>query len=170
MAMLTVEDLSGKCDAVVFPRTFDALGELLKAEEMVFLRGTVDRRRERPNIIVEDVIPIDRAIEQLTGQVTVRLGGAGLAEEVLQRTREVLERHRGNCPVLFELAPPGQPDVRTTVRPDTRWFVQPSRKLVDDIEDLLGQENLLLTPKPNENGNGGGNGRRAYRKPALQRS
>ncbi len=170
MAMLTVEDLSGKCDAVVFPRTFDALGELLKVEEMVFLRGTVDRRRERPNIIVEEIIPIDRAIEQLTGQVTVRLGGTGVAEETLQRTREVLERHRGNCPVLFELAPPGQPDVRTTVRPDTRWFVQPSRKLVDDIEELLGQENLLLTPKPNENSNGRGNGRRAYRKPALQRT
>ena len=137
---------------------------------MVFLSGSVDRRRERPNVIVEEIIPIDRAIEQLTGRVTVRLGAAGMGEENLRRTREALERHRGNCPVLFEVAPAGRPDVRATLRPDAQWFVQPSRQLVDDIEDLLGQENILLTPKPNANANGGGNGRRAYRKPALQRS
>jgi len=146
MAVLTVEDITARCDAVVFADAYERLADLLTPEAMVFIIGSIDRRRERVSIIVEDVIPIDRAIEQLTGSVTLRLPPA-VTGEYLRRVHDVLVRHRGNCPVFFRLRPAGRGDVLTTVRPDKQWFVKPTRRLVDELVGLGGEENLLLRPK-----------------------
>jgi len=156
MAVLTIEDLTGQCEAVVYPRAFQQTASLLVEEAMVFVCGTVNRKRERPGIVVEDVIPIDQAVAQLTGQIMLRLSGENLSGKVLGKAADLLKAHRGSCPVLLEVTPTGRPDVRTTIRSDKQWFVQPSQQLLDHLEELLQQENLVLTPKANGNGNGGG--------------
>ncbi len=169
MAMLTVEDLTGKCDAVVFPRAYETYAEMLVPENMVFLMGTVDWRRERPNILVDEIIPIDQAIEQLTASVLLRLGPGQPGEDLLQRLHDVLVRHRGECPILIELRPAQQSDVRATVRTDRQWSVHPTRGLVDELVGLLGQENIVLMPKRANPNGGNGNGRRfPRRQPARQ--
>ena len=153
MALLTVEDLTGKCDAVVFPETFQRYGELIQPEAIVFLRGTVDRRRERPSLVVDEVIAMDNAIEQLTGALVCRLPASVDLRDTLARLRDALGRHRGTCPVFLELVPLSRAEVRVTLRPDKQWCVSPSRGLLDELVKLLGEASLLLRPKPT-NGNG----------------
>ncbi len=157
MAMITLEDLTGKADAVLFSETYERLAPLLKSDSMVFVAGSVDRRRERPNIVVDEIVPMDSAIEQFTGSFVLRLGGISPTSDLLKRLHEVLVRHRGACPIFLELRPASRPDVNATIRPDKQWFVKPSRKLVDELVGLLREENLLLRPKPmapKQNGNG----------------
>jgi len=73
MAILTLEDSTGPIDAVVFPRTYALVQELLELDQIVFLKGKVDRRREEPNIVVDDVIPLSEAPRRLTKAVCIRL-------------------------------------------------------------------------------------------------
>lgn len=160
MAMLTVEDLTGKGDAVVFSDAYERLSGLIRPDAMVFIVGTVDRRRERPNIIVDEIIAIDLAIEQLTGMVTIRVP-AGARAELLASVRDALGRHRGACPVVLEVVPSLRSDVKAILRTDKQWCVQPSRKLVEELAAIVREENLLLRPKV---GNGNGNRRGGYNK------
>ena len=53
---------------------------------------------------------------------------------------------------MMEVAPLTRPDARAIVRPDAQWFVAPTRKLIDELVGLLGEENLVLKPKPMESG------------------
>jgi DNA polymerase-3 subunit alpha len=147
MALLTLEDLTGKCDAVSFAETYEEFADLLRPEAMVFLVGAVDHRRERLSLVVAEVIPIDRALEELTGSLLLRLPAGAAVGEVLKRIHDVLVRHRGSCPVLVEMRPSARGDVRTTIRLDRQWFVRPTRRLVDELVGLLGEENLLLAPR-----------------------
>lgn len=73
MAHLTLEDKTGPIDAVVFPRTYDVVAPLLENDRIVFLRGKIDRKRETPQLLVDDVIPIELAPEQLTRAVKIVL-------------------------------------------------------------------------------------------------
>ena len=164
MAMLTLEDITGKCDAVVFPDAYERLAELLQPNQMVFVTGTVDRQRDRPGILVDDATCIDDAIEKLTGLIRLRLPAAGAPDDLLDRLGGVLGRHRGRCPVLLELRPDGRRDLVATVRAGSNWAVRPSRALMNELTGLFDEEDVLLRPKPH-NGNNGGNGRRAYRRP-----
>jgi DNA polymerase-3 subunit alpha len=187
MAMLTLEDLTGKCDAVVFSESYEQFANMIQPEAMVFIAGSVDTRRERPSIVVDEVLPMDSAIEMLTASLTLRLGRVGGAlpdigngaaysqSAMLLRLQEILLKHRGQSAILLELSPSTRADVKATIRPDKQWFVKPSRRLIDELIGLLGEENIILTPrpantdapknrytnrpwsKPNGNGNGGSN-------------
>ena len=161
MALLTVEDLTGKSSAVVFPGAFQQYGELVCPDAVVFLRGTVDRRRQQPSIVVEEVVAVDRAVEQLTGVMLFRLPASAEPADMLARLCELLGRHRGNCPVLIELTPLSRAEVRVTLRPDKQWYVSPSRDLLTELIGLIGEENVVLRPKPV---NGNGAGRRFFRR------
>lgn len=54
MGVLTVEDLSGSCEAVVFPKTYSQLSQHLSEETRLLLWATVDRRDEQVQLIVDD--------------------------------------------------------------------------------------------------------------------
>jgi len=53
MCVLSVEDLSGSIDVVVFPRTFDRSAELWREDAILVLEGKVDTRDERPQIVLD---------------------------------------------------------------------------------------------------------------------
>jgi len=148
MAALNIEDLTGQCDAVVFPRTYAETTEHIVADNMVFISGTLDRRNERPQIVVDRIVPIERAIEEFTGQVLLRVPPGG-DPALLEHIKEVLSNHLGPVPLLIEVRPIGHSDVVATVRPDAQWSLAPSQAMVDDLTDALGdQKYLRLMPKP----------------------
>ena len=164
MVMLTVEDLTGRCDAVVFPRAYEAFGELCVPEAMVFLSGTVDRRRERPNIIVDEIIPIDEALEKLTGEVHLRCP-AGIAQPLLKQLRDVLKAHRGRCPVVLQYRPTVHPETCLVFRAEDSLHVRPSRQLLNDLLTLFDEDRVVLRPRPMAaNGNGRNGNGRGYRR------
>ncbi len=149
MAILTVEDLTAKCDAVVFAETYEKVSEMLQAENIVFLTGTVDFRRDLPNIIVDEVTPIDRAIETMTGKVVVRVPASEQTGQLLRELGELLSKHHGDCVLLLELHAATRPDILTQIRTDKQWFVRPTRGLIDTLIELLGEEKLVLKPRVN---------------------
>jgi DNA polymerase-3 subunit alpha len=148
MAMLTVEDLTGSAECVIFSDAFERVGHLLEPEAMVFLLGTVDRRREEPNIVVDDVIPIAQAAEQLTGSVELKLDAVLNDSARLQELRDVLLAFRGSCPVELRLHPASQPHLEAWVRADSQWFVSPKQVLMRRLEKSLGEDNVIFRGKP----------------------
>tara|TARA_Y100001968_G_scaffold333713_1_gene398610 strand:+ start:224 stop:3739 length:3516 start_codon:yes stop_codon:yes gene_type:complete len=59
MAILKIEDLTGSCDAVVFPKTYQRLLDHLMLETRLLFWGSVDRRDESVQLIVDDCREID---------------------------------------------------------------------------------------------------------------
>lgn len=113
MAHLTLEDKTGPIDAVVFPRTYDLVAPLLETDRIVFLKGKVDRKRETPQLLVDEVTPIEMAPEQLTRAVKIVLhdtnneGQSNAFNGELAQLREVLRMasNRGDAKaeVILEL-------------------------------------------------------------------
>jgi DNA polymerase-3 subunit alpha len=59
MAVLTLEDLTGSAEAVIFPGIYDTYAHLLESDEPKFVLGRVDHARGEPQIIVDRLVPID---------------------------------------------------------------------------------------------------------------
>ncbi len=155
MAMLTVEDLTGQADCVAFSDVFEKVAELLRPEEMVFLCGTVDRRRETASIIINDVIPMADAVERLTAHVLVRLDKVADNPTALQDLRNTLTQFKGRCPLYIEVRPQTAPQLKAVVRSDTQWYVAPRHGLMKKLEGLLDEHNVVFKGKPAVNTRGG---------------
>jgi DNA polymerase-3 subunit alpha len=53
MAFVTLEDMSGLCDVVVFPRVWETTKETWLVDQVVVVHGKVSARRESPSLICE---------------------------------------------------------------------------------------------------------------------
>ncbi|MCE9620537.1 MAG: DNA polymerase III subunit alpha [Planctomycetes bacterium] len=85
MAMLTFSDRVGQVDGVIFPESFAKHGEHLQVDRVVIAIGHLDRSRAEPSIIVDRVIPIQRAQECLAMKLEIRLrGGNGQTDSQLR--------------------------------------------------------------------------------------
>ena len=110
MAILQLEDLTGSCEAVVFPKTYARLSDHLMVDARLLLWGQVDRRDDRVQIIVDDVSLIDEL-----SLVVVKLNSQQAGDiSVQHQLRECLLQHKVDgetlglrVPVVAEVNAPG---------------------------------------------------------------
>ena len=66
MAFITVEDLLGTVEVVVFPRDYEKNREYLEVDSKVFVRGRVSEEDDKPSkMICEKIIPFERTKKEL---------------------------------------------------------------------------------------------------------
>ena len=59
MAIVQLEDLSGSCEAIVFPKTYVRLSEFLLTDTRLLVWGTIDKKGEKTQLIIDDCREID---------------------------------------------------------------------------------------------------------------
>ncbi|HTE46509.1 MAG TPA: DNA polymerase III subunit alpha [Gemmatimonadaceae bacterium] len=100
-ARLTVEDFSGSSEVLVFPEAWTMLGDRVKTDIPVLMKGSYSRRDQdvdNPTFIVETVTPFVE--KRLNGDVAIAIdvsagvrAGGHLTPEVMRDVRAVVETH-----------------------------------------------------------------------------
>ena len=66
MCFLTLEDLAGTVEIVVFPRDYEKYRQYLEEESKIFVRGRVSEEDDAPSkLICEKVIPFEQTKKEL---------------------------------------------------------------------------------------------------------
>ncbi|MDH4007927.1 MAG: DNA polymerase III subunit alpha, partial [Desulfuromonadales bacterium] len=136
MAFVTLEDLSGFVEMVVFPETYTEAAELLNSEEALLVKGTVDVGEDACKILVNEVLSLKDVQERLTRMVHFRLTTPGLEERQLRSLREIMTRYHGDCEALIHLVVPNRSETVISLPEDLR--LQASDQMMDDVEKLFG--------------------------------
>jgi DNA polymerase-3 subunit alpha len=148
MAVLQVEDLEGYAEVVVFPDAYRACFNLLNEDEAVLISGRPEKEDEAARMIASDIQPLAEFFEHKanakTREVLISVTLSGLPDELPEQLRGLLERHRGEVPVLLRLQRPHPEGFRARVAPNRFLWVTPSPELVNELEDLLGQGSVRL--------------------------
>ena len=103
-----------------------------RAEQIVFLRGKVDKRRETPGVIVNDLFPIADAMPRLTRWVRVQIDQIEGAADLLNELKPILAKHKGNCQT--SLTVPATGSKRATIKLDRAWSVRPTTAMKEELE------------------------------------
>ena len=139
MAILKLEDLEGAVEALVFPRAYQKVSRYIQPNTVVLIRGMLNLKEDTPKIIVNDLFPMDEVYKLITN---VNINLSGIRENLFESLKELLESNRGRIPVYLHLDTPAKSRIQLVV--GEGLYIQPSEKLIQDIEDLLGQERLSL--------------------------
>jgi DNA polymerase-3 subunit alpha len=141
MAVFVLEDLQGTAEVVLFPDTLNQFGSLLVPDTVVFVRGKTDYRREKPNIIASELIPLERAREKLARGVRIRLDARDVTQEKIVHIRSICQRHKGDRP-LSVVVRTGKGKVYATA--DRALCVNPDVEFCRQMKQLVGDENFAL--------------------------
>ncbi|MFZ9850178.1 MAG: DNA polymerase III subunit alpha [Vulcanococcus sp.] len=90
MAVLQLEDLTGSCEAVVFPKTYARLADHLMVDARLLIWASVDRRDEQVQLIVDDC----RTIDDLRFLMVELQADEASDIAVQHKLRECLNQHR----------------------------------------------------------------------------
>lgn len=66
----------------------------------------------------------------------------GIEESIFEELKSILEKHRGDCPVFFELETPQS--YRMVVKSVDIDGVSPSEELSRNIQELLGEKSVYI--------------------------
>jgi DNA polymerase-3 subunit alpha len=133
-AVITVEDLDGAIDVLLFPGTYQLAGNLLAEDAIVTVRGKLSRNKDQPEIRGEEVT-IPDLDDDRSGPVVVSMPLTRCTPPVVDQLKEVLRTHPGVTEVHLRLL--GRE--RTTVmRVDDRLRVAAGAALFADLKQLLG--------------------------------
>ena len=136
MAFVTLEDLSGFVEMVVFPEVYAASAELLKGEEPLLVSGSLDVGEETVKLMAGEVLCLSEVKERLTKRVRFRLTTPGLDQGQLRALREIMARHRGGCEAWMHLIVPNRSE--TVFKLPETLKVAASDEIMDDTEKLFG--------------------------------
>ena len=139
MAILKLEDLNGSVEALVFPRAFAKIGNYIQPNTIVHIRGIVDLKEETPKIIVEDLFPFEEIYKLITA---MNINLSGIRENIFESLKTLLGEYRGNIPVYLRLDTPSKSRVQLVV--GENLYVSPNEKLIQDLDELLGEDRLSL--------------------------
>ncbi|HUE69996.1 MAG TPA: DNA polymerase III subunit alpha [Pirellulaceae bacterium] len=152
------EDVDGIIRCILWPDGYEQQGHLVVPENIVMLRGVIDRRGgEEANLIVNELIPLDQMESRYTTGIELRLSEIDHGPDIVSRVREVLRTYPGNAELRFVLYLEGGLRVYMQAH---RARVEITSELKSRLEDLLGPGNLRLITTPPKPTGGNGNGRR----------
>ena len=110
MAFVTIEDMHGAVEAVVFARVFADARELLVEDHALLIQGQVQKDEQSVKILADTVIPIESAEESWAASVHFNLETSRTDRDTLTQLHGILERHPGPCPAFLHLRSPDNTD------------------------------------------------------------
>jgi DNA polymerase-3 subunit alpha len=134
-AIVTVEDLDGAVDVMVFPNTFATCGLQLAEDTVVTVKGRVDRSDDDGLRLVALEVNVPDLTSAATGPVRLSIPSSRIIPPVIDRLKEILAAHPGVIEVHLHMI---TGDRTTVMRLDDRLRVTPSPSLYGDLKALLG--------------------------------
>ena len=142
MAIMTLEDLDGSVEILVFPDSYARYASSLKTDAAILVCGRTNLRDDKPKIAAEQIYSLDDVPNKFTKAVHIRLSAGTTEDSALTRLHEVLGTHHGNVPVLFCFI---YPDGKLVfLEAHGRFSVAPTQQFVRDVEAILGEDSVWL--------------------------
>ena len=150
MARAVLEDLTGEIPLIVFPKAYQSgLDKQLKSSAIVSVAGRLSFQSglkaeegapPRPELIVEEILPIDMALARFARSLTLHFSTVGLEDRLLEDLKRVLRRYPGRTPVFLSLETTthGQALIET----DEKVALQD--RLFEQLGDLLGEKSWKI--------------------------
>ncbi len=141
MAVFALEDLQGQVDVVMFPDVLNTFNNVLVADTVVFVKGKLDYRRERPNILAVELITLDQVREKLAAKVRIRLDARDVTKEKVAMIKSLCRHHKGRSPVYVAIR---TDKGKVYAAADKELSVNPDLDFCRKMRQLVGEENFQL--------------------------
>ncbi len=136
MAFITLEDLMGSVEVIVFPRDYENNRDLLTEDEKLFIRGRVSLGDEPVGkLVCEQVIPFDAVPRQLWLQFEDMAGYQATEAELM----ELLKSSEGNDQVVIYLK---KERAKKMLPPN--WNVMADAGLLNRLYCKVGEKNVKV--------------------------
>ena len=133
--MFDLEDLDGSVRCILWPDEFAVQGSLIQPDALVVLQGLVEfRGGDEPNLVVKQVLPLEKASQQMATGLRLRLRQPDHDEQTLRTVHEITRGYPGPLRLQLEM----ELDAAYRVELATERRVALDDELLNRLTELLG--------------------------------
>jgi DNA polymerase-3 subunit alpha len=143
MAVLTMEDLHGFTEVLVFPKVYEKAHHILESDLPVLVKGRVKKDEKGCSIISDEITLLKDVRKREAKRIDIRLQSPGLSDDHLNQIRTVLKQNKGNCGVYLHIVIPNHSEAIISVGREMR--VIPSDRMIMAIERIAGERTVTVS-------------------------
>ncbi|WP_399263793.1 DNA polymerase III subunit alpha [Tepidimicrobium xylanilyticum] len=138
MAFITLEDLYGAVECIVFPAIYERYNQLIEEDNLVVIEGNVSlSEEEEPKIICERIITLNR---YKTEKIYLRIPKEKPLN-TFNAIKRVLSKYKGETPVYVYL----ERDNKTVMANRDLWVDVEQAQLFNELVEILGKDNIKVS-------------------------
>jgi len=143
MAVISLEDLSGSIEVIIFPDLFSSTSSLLKSDDPLLVTGGLEKTETSMKIIAKELTTLDAAREKFLRALELPLGEEAINDELLDDIKALAFTYPGECQLRFRVCSSnGQSYL---IAAHNRYRVIPAPELISKLESLIGTSVRKLT-------------------------
>lgn len=148
MAFVTLEDLYGTVEVILFPNIFLKYASLITQNNVIAVSGNLSVEEEKDakilvNTVIKPTVVSSASKQENTPKKKKRIGlflkFSGRDDEKINSAMQLLSNHRGDFPLYFYYEDEKKYDLRSVAE-----YVSPDSNLVFALKNLLGDANVAL--------------------------
>jgi len=142
-AYVSLEDLTGTIELLVWSDTFAKAAHVLQPDEVIVVTGQVDAGEKsgqaNVKVIARDIISLTEAVESRTETISFKIPRSKLGGETLTFLKQTVESFPGNASTYLKLA-----DIDGEAIYKLQCSLKPCRELIEAAQKHLGPRGLEL--------------------------
>jgi DNA polymerase-3 subunit alpha len=137
-----IEDMTGSAKCVMWPDDFARFKEEIHDDRPYIVKGTVDRKREEPTLVINRILSMEQAtLEMARGlYLLLRLGRTQPSD--IDRIGSVLKQSQGACPVFLTIKDAA--DKLCLLKLGREFAINPGTFSQEELEAILGPGSVKL--------------------------
>ncbi len=144
MAFITLTDLKGEIEVVVFASVFKEARKHLESEELpVVVRGRVEANEDKTKILAGEIFPLEQAPEKLSLTMHLTVKRPMVTAEQVEVLGNLLKSNKGKIRVVVHVLIPERSE--TMISLPMEFWTSGDRELIRSLEELLGEESVRLS-------------------------
>ncbi|NMA85581.1 MAG: DNA polymerase III subunit alpha [Epulopiscium sp.] len=143
MAFITIEDLYGTIEVIIFPQQYERLANQLVEDGIYYVEGRVSQQEEEePKVICQKLIPF--AEQEEKGQYVLWIKIPIEVEEEVLSTKilPTLRSFSGDTPVQIYIEA-----TKERLQASRDLWIEPKETCIDILRQIVGEKNIILQRK-----------------------
>ncbi len=146
MAFVTLEDLYGTVEGIVFPKIYDSYKDILYEDNIVLVEGILDiSEEEAPKLICNKITElkkdmISKSEEKQNRKLYLKVENAEHYKKIKKELFNNINKCNGSdCVIIYN-----QQEKANMVLPAKNWVNTNSKDLISNLKLLLGENNIAI--------------------------
>ncbi len=138
MAFVTIGDLNGFIEVIVWADLYKKTVDLLRNERPLLVGGKLESKVEKPRIIADTIISLEEAPVKLCSALHLKVNSFAADKADIEKLRDMLKSHPGGCPVFLHVVIPGRSETILSLPDNLK--VLPKMELIKGFEKVFGEK------------------------------
>ena len=139
MAFLTVEDLVGTVEVVVFPRDYEKWQTLITDDARVFIQGRVNAEDDRPSKLILEKV---HSFEDIPREIWIQFKDKAEYSAAEAELQSFLQSASGTSAVVIYLK-----DVKAMKRLPAAFFIRINEEILSELKKKYGESNVKVVER-----------------------